>query len=101
MSQDIKCSLYRSGTQIAQHLPFQKDNMNVQEAAYHGGQAPYFRCWLYTLAAGVSFQQGDLLQDEANNDPTTDSLAKYRIINDPESFPDGHWEIAADRMVGK
>jgi len=100
MSQDIKVTATRAGAPIAQHLPLQLDNMSAQEAAYHGGQAPYFRFAAYSLTS-VALEQSDLLQDEANVDPKTGADVKYRVINIPEDFPDGHVELVLDRVFGK
>ena len=101
MSKDIHVTWSRAGTQLSPDLiPMQLDNMSVQEAAYYGGTQPYFRYNGYVNTTQYAFQFQDLLTDAFNTDPKTQQLTRYRIINDPEPFPDGHYEPALDRVIG-
>ena len=102
MSTDVIVNVLRgtSNTLIASNILLQLDNMSVQEAAYYGGAAPYARYAAYTLNTSVTYLYGDLLQDQNNIDPRTNANAAYRVINHPESFPDGHVEIVADKVEG-
>lgn len=99
-SGDIMATVLRGGTQqITQHLYVQLDLMSQKEASYHGGEAPYMRYAGYALTA-VAMQYRDLLQDEANTDPLSGAKRRYRVISDPEYFPDGHVELVLDRVLG-
>ncbi len=81
----------------------QLDLMDIQDAhAYggaSGGESPYFRYNGFTWG-GLTLLQGDKLTDTTNTDPKTNTNTVYRIIGDPESFPDSHWEFVADRVIG-
>lgn len=105
MSKDISVQWFRGGF-TASHLQspdiiaMQLDNMNISEAAYYGGAQPYFRYSGYINTTLYPFQYQDGLQDVANIDPRTGVLTRYRVISDPEPFPDNHYELALDRMVG-
>lgn len=101
---DIKVQWYRGGSDSSHLLspdaiPMQVDNMSVGEAAYYGGDAPYFRYNGYVNTLHYVFQYRDLLIDTKNIDPITQQLTQYRIINDPEPFH--HYELVLDRMVGR
>ena len=91
---------------ISNPFATQIDTMSQEEAAYYGGAAPYMRYHIYVKAPNIfvqgDFQQGDLLIDTNTNDldPKTELNKRYRIINDPEFFFDGHWEIVGDRVRG-
>jgi len=99
MSSDIVVKVLRAGTVIYPNVSMQKDNMSQQEAAYYGGAAPYQRYAMYPLA-NLTILQQDLLVDLHNADPKTDTFAQYRVINDPEPFPDNHMELVVDKVRG-
>ena len=102
MSTDIRCNQFRAGTQLTtKPLRVQLDSMNPVEASYYGGAAPYFRYAGYILSSPFDIRQQDLLVDVVNVDPKTQANKQYRIINDPEWFPDGHYELVVDRSDGK
>ena len=100
MSRDIYVKVQRAGVQVYPKVYLQLDNMSNQEAAYYQGAAPYFRYWGFSLT-NLDIRLSDLCIDLNNVDPKTNALTQYRVINDPEPFPDNHMEIALDRMVGK
>jgi hypothetical protein len=100
MSSDIYIKVMRAGIEVYPKVYLQKDNMSNQESAYYGGAAPYFRYWGFSLV-NLDIRQSDLCIDLSNIDPKTNALTQYRVINDPEQFPDNHMELALDRMVGK
>src|SRR5258708_2876809 len=85
-------------------IEVQLDLMTQQQAAAYGGaqsgEGPYFRYWGETWDY-ITFLQGDLLTDTSNIDPLTNALKKYRIIGDPDPYPDGHTEIVVDRVIGR
>lgn len=101
MSTDVYVTVKRGGNVIATIPAFhvQIDTMSAGEAAYYGGEQPYFRYAMYPLVI-YDLRQDDLLVDTKNIDPKTNALKQYRIINDPEPFPDSHMEIIADRYRG-
>ena len=101
MSNDAYVTVKRGGSPVATIPPFyvQIDNMGQAEAAYYGGAAPYQRYSIYATAI-YDLRQEDLLVDIKNTDPKTNALKQYRIINDPEPFPDMHMEMVADRVRG-
>ena len=103
MSKDIFVSAKRAGTTVISSLYLQLDNMSQQEAAYHGpaqdGAIPYFRYSAYALQ-NYDIRQGDLLTDLNNIDPKTSAHTLYRVINDPEPFPDEHLELVLDKVRG-
>jgi hypothetical protein len=84
-------------------IAVQLDLMNIQDAhAYggaSGGEGPYFRYNGFTWG-GLVLLQGDKLTDTVNQDPTTGTYTAYRIIGDPERFPDSHYEFVCDRVIG-
>ena len=81
----------------------QLDLMSIQDALAYGGasggEGPHFRyngiSW-----TSVALQQGDKLTDTQNIDPKTNVYTVYRIIGDPEKFPDSHCEMVVDRVIG-
>ena len=81
----------------------QLDLMDIQDAhAYggaSGGESPYFRYNGITWA-GLTLLQGDKLTDVNNTDPKTGTNTVYRIIGDPEAFPDSHVEFVCDKVIG-
>ena len=48
----------------------------------------------------VPWQRRDTLFDEANTDPETGQLAKYRIVAPVETFDGDHQEALCERVVG-
>jgi len=99
MSRDIFVSVARAGTTTIPSLYLQLDTMSQQEAAYYGGAAPYFRYAAYALN-NYDIRQGDLLSDLNTIDPKTNAHTQYRVINDPEPFPDEHLELVLDKTRG-
>lgn len=101
MSTDAYVTVKRGGQPVSTIPAFyvQIDNMSQQESAYYGGAAPYQRYAIYPLAV-YDIRQEDLLVDTVNIDPKTGTYKQYRVINDPEPFPDQHLEIVADRYRG-
>jgi hypothetical protein len=81
----------------------QLDLMSIQDALAYGGassgEGPHFRYNGFTWT-GIALLQGDKLTDTANTDPITSTNTAYRIIGDPEKFPDSHCEFVADRVIG-
>lgn len=100
MSEIITCKAVRNGTQVYDSIRFQKDNISIQEASYYGGVAPYMRYYFYPLGK-YTLYQSDSLIDVNNIDHITGTNTQYRIINDPEGFPDRHMEIVVDKVRGK
>lgn len=101
MSKDIYVQWYRANAvQSPNSIAVRLDNMSMQEAAYYGGVAPYFRFYGFVRTTVYAFLYQDLLIDIKNIDPKTNALTRYRIINIPESFPDGHYEIVLDQVIG-
>lgn len=105
MSKDIRVQWYRGGfasnhRQSQDVIPVQVDNMSMQEAAYYGGTEPYFRYYAFVNTTQYAFLYQDGLQDVSNIDPKTSTFTRYRIINDAEPFPDNHYELVLDRMIG-
>jgi len=101
MSKDIFVNVHRNGSQISglTNIYCQLDTMQQQEAAYYGGAAPFFRYNVYILA-NLDIRQSDALIDQNNIDPRTGTNAYYRVISDPEPFPDQHMEIIVERVRG-
>lgn len=106
MSIDIQANVTRAGSPVTPSpITVQADLLSQQEARAYGGasagESPFFRYACYT-EDGITLAQGDLLTDTTTIDPDTSSLRKYRIIGDPEPFPDdGHTEFVVDRIPGK
>jgi hypothetical protein len=77
--------------------------MSIQDALAYGGasggEGPHFRYNGFTWTA-LTLLQGDKLTDTVNTDPTTSTNTTYRIIGDPEKFPDSHTEFCCDRVIG-
>lgn len=84
-------------------IEVQLDLMTQQQAMAYGGassgEGPYFRYWGATWDF-ITLLQGDLLTDTVNVDPTTGLLKRYRIIGEPDPFPDTHTEFVCDRVIG-
>lgn len=99
VSSDLYVKVMRAGIQIHPNVYLQRDNMSQQEAAYYGGASPYMRYMGYMLQ-NLDIRQSDLLVDLHNIDPKTNALTQYRVINDPEPFPDSHLEIVIDKVRG-
>jgi hypothetical protein len=81
----------------------QLDLMSIQDALAYGGassgEGPHFRYNGFTWAY-ITLLQGDKLTDTTNVDPKTSTNTAYRIIGDPEHFPDSHYEFVCDRVIG-
>lgn len=101
MSTDAYVTVKRGGVAIntLPAFPVQIDNMSQQEAAYYGGAAPYQRYSIYSTVV-YDIRQEDLLVDTLNINPKTGALKQYRVINDPEAFPDLHMEFIVDLVRG-
>src|SRR5258707_408782 len=101
MSKDINVKWYRANVlQSPNPIAVRLDNMSMQEAAYYQGAQPYFRFYGFVRTIVYSFLYQDLLVDIKNIDPKTGALTRYRIINLAEPFPDNHYELVLDQMVG-
>ena len=48
----------------------------------------------------IPWQRRDTLYDEANTDPETGELAKYRIVAPVETYDGDHQEALCERVVG-
>lgn len=48
----------------------------------------------------IPWQRRDTLYDEANSDPETGQLAKYRIVAPVETYDGDHQEALCERVVG-
>jgi hypothetical protein len=96
---DIWVQVERAGVLEYLSVYLQIDHMEPIEASYYGGSAPYFRYEAYALAI-LDIRQSDLLVDLNNIDPKTGNKYQYRVVSDPETFPDQHTEMVIDRMVG-
>lgn len=92
-------------TTIASNIVFQLDKMQAAEAVGFESSEPHFTFNAYTTQLPISdpqlLREGDLLIDTKVIDYTTNSLRQYRIISEPESFTDQHWELVAYRFRGK
>jgi len=105
MSVYVSVNFTRAATPLnASPIWIQLDLMTQQQAAAYGGasagEAPYFR-YKGFLPSLVVLAQGDLCTDTINIDPLTGTFKKYRLIGDPNPFPNGHTEIVVDRYIGK
>lgn len=99
MSIDIFVNITRAGSPLANGTYCQLDNLRPEEAAYLGGESPYVKYEAYLLQR-LSLLIGDLLTDTVNIDPKTGANVKYRIVSDPEAFPDSHMEMYVERVIG-
>ena len=104
MSIDAFVSVTRAGVAVSgSPIVIQSDLMNQQDAKAYGGaeagEGPFFRYNQYTEFP-IVLAQGDLLTDQNTIDPKTGTYMKWRIIGDPEVFPDGHTEFVSDRVIG-
>ena len=101
MLSDYTLTVARAGLQMFTNVPAQIDHLSQNEAAYYGGAAPYLRYKVFfTTLPFNSVQQGDLLIDQVNIDPFTQTNTHYRVINDPKFLPDGHAEMITDKVRG-
>ena len=92
----------KANVTLATNVPVQIDNASELIAQYYGGSGydvfevyiPYFPT--YTAA------RNDLFIDQVNNDPliSPPQLARYRVVGNPEKFPDGHQEMKVNRFTG-
>lgn len=91
-------------TTIANNVVVQLDKMQAVEAAGYESSEPHFTYTAYTTQLPVSdpqlLREGDLLIDTKTIDYTTNSLRQYRVIAEPESYPDFHWELICYRFRG-
>lgn len=101
MSTDAYVTVKRGGKTVEAipAFPVQIDNMSQQESAFYGGAAPYQRYSIYSTVI-YDVRQEDLLVDTQNINPKTGALKQYRVINDPEAFPDLHMEFVVDLYRG-
>jgi hypothetical protein len=100
--QNATLAVTRKGASVAGIPPVrvQIDLMSQMEAAYYGGEQPYFRYNIFTVGV-YPIEQADLLTDTKAIDPVTGTNKQYRVINDPatEQFL-SHVEVVADRYRG-
>lgn len=106
MSSDIYVDIYRGGLQgakVASNVYVQLDTMSQQEANYYQGSQPYFRFNAY-IYQNIDLEFQDMLVDTVNLEPKTlppnTRTKQYRVINQPETFPDGHIQCDLDRYLG-
>src|SRR5258708_32195584 len=103
MSIYVSVNVTRAGQAVGGLQWVQLDLMTQQEAHAYGGaqpgEGPYFRYNGY-MPSLIVLAQGDLMTDSVNNDPLTGVKKRYRVIGDPETFPNGHTELVCDRGFG-
>ena len=107
MSEDVSVQLFRTGSQVAGTGTFtiQLDKLSSHEASFYKGADPHFTYEVFTTALPTSdsflVRQSDTLNDQVVVDPLTGAKRIFRIISDPEPFPnDGHWECVVVRYRG-
>lgn len=98
---DTTVSVTRKGSVLQRGVAAVIENQSVQMAGYYNSGHPYDVYNIYINYATMDFQRGDLITDEVNPDPTTGSLAVYRVIGTPRAYMDGHVELVGDGFVGK
>lgn len=102
MSKDIFVNVQRvnTSTNVLSNIYMQLDNEPQNEMLYYEGVAPVEHFTAYTLGI-YDIRQTDILIDNTNVDPVTNSNYKYRVISIPEPFPmDGHMELLCDLLRG-
>ncbi len=101
-TQDIRVKWYRATVQQTPDIiPVQLDSMSMQEAAYYGGEQPYFRYKAFINTTQYAFAFRDSLTDVDNVDPVTTTAVKYRIINDPRPSQLANiYALILDKVVG-
>ncbi len=90
------------GTVIARGVAVQIEEAALEEKLSFEDARPFDVVAIYTTQ-GVPLtpiRRRDVLFDEANLDPETGALAKYRVSGAVETFAFDHQEMLAERVVG-
>jgi|SRR5579883_2486438 hypothetical protein len=81
------------------------DKMDAKESAYYKGADPHFTysgiIEYLPVANPQLLQNDDTVIDLINIDPLINTNRQFSIIDDPEPFPNGHWEVALVRYRGE
>lgn len=111
MSENIKATIkgYRGNppvlTTIATNVDVQMDKMIAAEAVGYESAEPHFTYEAFTTSLPISdpqlVRQGDVVIDQNTVDSNTGTNRQYRIVSDPESFPDWHFEWINYRYRGQ
>lgn len=103
MSSNTTLNVVRGGNTITFGIPVQIDNMSVEEAHYYIGKAdsPFDAFNAYVVWGTPDIRRLDLLVDPANPDPDNYSRpTQYRVVGNPDPYPDGHLELKIVRFKG-
>ena len=109
MSEDVQAKIVRlnaNGTQstIVASALFQLDKREAPEEGGHEGAESHDTYDAYSIQIPIGNSQlvlrNDLIVDLVLNDPLTGNPRQYHIKNDPEVFPDGHWELLVTQPRG-
>lgn len=98
----IAVSVLRDGLVIAEDVAMNIErNAQLEMSTYSA--APHYRydaVLQYPLPGGYVLRMNDYLRDELNTDNVTGSPLMYQVVNQPEKWPDGHYEFEVDDAPG-
>lgn len=90
-----------SNTAIATGIPnVQIDNASETLGAYYDQKHPYDLYHVFIRYTTAVFARGDLITDTVNVDPLTNANAIYRVAGPVRTYPDGHVEMRATKVLG-
>jgi hypothetical protein len=91
------------GTVVARGVAVQIEAAHDAQQMDSAKARPFDMLWVYTTQGVpvVPLQRRDVLCDEANLDPETGQLAKYRIVDAVETFSGDHQEALCERVVSR
>ena len=98
---DTTTTIQRAKATIRTGLPVEIQNMSYQTAKENGQQSQYDAFWIRTTGGGtVDVRRGDLLIDEIEIDPLTNTNTQYRVFGRPKSYGASVTTIPAEQIIG-
>jgi hypothetical protein len=74
--------------------------MSYKEAENLGGSAPFDSFWISSMVGTPDIQRRDLLVDQVNLDPITNTNMVYRVFGIPHVLDTSYVRLAAEKPVG-
>ncbi|HEY7414464.1 MAG TPA: hypothetical protein VH593_04675 [Ktedonobacteraceae bacterium] len=94
-------SVKRKGTVVLSEQNGQLEHMSLQEAIQLGGESPYDMYRLFCPLSEGDLLREDLIIDEINIDPDTETNAVYRVSGPPRTYSmPMHMEVVLNKVVG-
>ena len=93
--QPMYATLLRDGQPLASRLVVHYERAGDQEVVTQseGPHYVYDGILPFRLPGGLEVQQNDYFSDEVGIDYVSQTNKVYQVINEPDPYPDGHYEF--------